>query len=141
MNQKLLHRIFAAVVFIIAAFTYFSTMQPTVSFWDCGEFTASAYLMQVPHPPGTPFFLIIGRLFSMIPFADNIGLRLNMVSVLSSAFTILFLYLVAVKVNAGLIKLPKSLIKLPKIEVGMTWEEVTKLLGQPIRSISGTEIL
>ena len=98
MNHKLLHRIFAAVVLIIAGLTYLATMQPTVSFWDCGEFTASAYLMQVPHPPGTPFFLILGRIFSMIPFADNIGFRLNIVSVLSSAFTIMFLYLVAVKV-------------------------------------------
>ncbi|MFA5803324.1 MAG: DUF2723 domain-containing protein [Melioribacteraceae bacterium] len=98
MNQKLLHRIFAAVVFIIAVLTYFATMQPTVSFWDCGEFVASSYLMQVPHPPGTPFFLFLGRLFSMIPFGDNIGFRVNMVSVLASAFSILFLYLVAVKV-------------------------------------------
>ena len=124
MNQKLLHRIFAAVVFIVAGLTYLSTMQPTVSFLDCREFTASAYLMQVPHPPGTPFFLILGRLFSMIPFADNIGLRLNMVSVLSSAFSILFLYLVAVKVIASLIKSSKSLINLPKVEVGMDWEEM-----------------
>ena len=98
MNQKLLHRIFAAVVFVIALLTYLATMQPTVSFWDCGEFTASAYLMQVPHPPGTPFFLFLGRLFSMIPFGDNIGFRVNLVSVLASAFSILFLYLVAVKI-------------------------------------------
>src|SRR3989339_2036228 len=98
MNQKLLHRIFAAVVFIVAGLTYLSTMQPTVSFWDCGEFTASAYLMQVPHPPGTPFFLILGRLFSMIPFANNIGMRVNLISVLSSALTVMFLYLIAVKV-------------------------------------------
>ncbi|MEK6553027.1 MAG: DUF2723 domain-containing protein, partial [Bacteroidota bacterium] len=98
MNQKLLHRIFAAVVFIITGLTYFATMQPTVSFWDCGEFVASSYLMQVPHPPGTPFFLFLGRLFSMIPFGDNIGFRVNIVSVLASAFSILFLYLVAVKV-------------------------------------------
>lgn len=98
MNYKLLNRIFAAVVFLIASFTYFSTVQPGLSFWDCGEFTASAYLMQVPHPPGTPFFLILGRVFTMIPFAESIGFRMNTVSVLSSAFSILFLYLIAVKV-------------------------------------------
>lgn len=98
MSDKVLHRIFAALVFLITALTYLSTVQPGLSFWDCGEFTASAYLMQVPHPPGTPFFLILGRLFTMIPFADSIGFRMNMISVFSSAFSVLFLYLIAVKV-------------------------------------------
>jgi len=95
MNIKTLHRIFAAAVFLISAITYFATVQPSVSFWDCGEFIASSYLMQVPHPPGTPFFLILGRLFSLIPFAENIAFRVNTVSVLSSAFTAMFLYLIA----------------------------------------------
>lgn len=98
MNEKLIHRITGAFVFLFALVVYFMTVQPSVSFWDCGEFIASSYLMQVPHPPGTPFFLILGRLFSMIPFADNIAFRVNTVSVLSSAFTILFLYLTAVKI-------------------------------------------
>ncbi len=97
MNYKKLHRIIAGVVFLISFYVFLSTVQPSVSFWDCGEFIASSYAMQVPHPPGTPFFLILGRLFSMIPFADNIGLRVNMISVLSSAFTVMFLYLIAVK--------------------------------------------
>ncbi|MCF8239910.1 MAG: DUF2723 domain-containing protein [Melioribacteraceae bacterium] len=97
MNEKMLHRIIGFGVFLVAAVIYFMTVQPSVSFWDCGEFIASSYLMQVPHPPGTPFFLILGRLFSMIPFADNIAFRVNTVSVLSSAFTVLFLYLIAVK--------------------------------------------
>ncbi|MDP3580289.1 MAG: DUF2723 domain-containing protein, partial [Ignavibacteria bacterium] len=98
MSQKLLNRIFAAIVFAVSAFTFFSTVQPTLSFWDCGEFAASSYLMQVPHPPGTPFFLLIGKLFSLLPISDDIGYRINTVSVLSSAFTVLFLYLIIVKV-------------------------------------------
>ncbi|KAF0211635.1 MAG: hypothetical protein FD178_3369 [Ignavibacteria bacterium] len=98
MSQKLLNRIFAAIVFAVSAFTFFSTAQPTLSFWDCGEFAASSYLMQVPHPPGTPFFLLIGKLFSLLPISDDIGFRINTVSVLSSAFTVLFLYLIIVKV-------------------------------------------
>lgn len=97
MNYKILNRIFAASVFIISLIVYLMTVQSTVSFWDCGEFIASSYLLQVPHPPGTPFFILVGRIFSMIPFAENIGLRVNLLSVFSSTFTVMLLYLVAVK--------------------------------------------
>ncbi len=97
MNQNTLHKIIGAIVFIITAITYLTTVQPSVSFWDCGEFIASANLLQVPHPPGTPLFLILGRVFSIIPFAENIAFRVNLISVFSSVFTVLFLYLVAVK--------------------------------------------
>ncbi|MBI1931745.1 MAG: DUF2723 domain-containing protein [Ignavibacteriales bacterium] len=98
MTKKMLHKIIGGFVFFITALVYFLTVQPSVSFWDCGEFVASSNLLQVPHPPGTPFFLILGRFFSMIPFAENLAFRVNTISVLSSAFTILFLYLTAVKV-------------------------------------------
>jgi hypothetical protein len=98
MTQKLLNRIMAAIVFGIALFTFFATAQPSLSFWDCGEFAASAYSLQVPHPPGTPFFLIMGKFFSMIPFAQDIGFRVTTVSMLSSAFSVFFLYLIIVKV-------------------------------------------
>jgi hypothetical protein len=97
MNYKLLRNIIGAAVFLISLIVLWLTVQPTVSFWDCGEFIAASYYLQVPHPPGTPFFLLIGRIFSMIPFVENIGLRVNYVSVLSSAASILFLYLIAVK--------------------------------------------
>lgn len=97
MNQKNLHRIIGFIVFAIALTVYFLTVQPSVSFWDCGEFIASSYGLQVPHPPGTPFFLILGRFLSIIPFAENIALRVNTISVFSSAFVILFLYLIAIK--------------------------------------------
>ena len=111
MNYKLLNRIIAGIVFLISFYVLLSTVQPSVSFWDCGEFIASSYAMQVPHPPGTPFFLILGRVFSMIPFAENIGLRVNMISVLASAFSVMFLYLIAVKVIQNYRrKEPESLI-------------------------------
>ncbi|MBU0473363.1 MAG: DUF2723 domain-containing protein [Bacteroidetes bacterium] len=97
MSQKNIHRMIAFFVFLIAAATYFMTAQPSVSFWDCGEFIASSYSLQVPHPPGTPFFILIGRFLSMIPFAENIAFRVNTISILSSAFVILFVYLSAVK--------------------------------------------
>jgi surface polysaccharide O-acyltransferase-like enzyme len=97
MNFNRLHKIIAAAVFFIAFFVYYSTAQVSVSFWDCGEFIASSVLLQVPHPPGTPFFLILGRLFSMIPFGEDLAFRVNMISVISSAFTVLFVYLIIVK--------------------------------------------
>ena len=97
MNNKVLHKIFAAVTFVISLLVLFSTVQPSVSFWDCGEFIASARYLQVPHPPGAPFFTLLGRVFSVIPFVENIGLRVNTISVLTSALSILFLYLIAVK--------------------------------------------
>ena len=97
MSEQKLKRIIGFFVLLAAAIVYFMTVQPSTSFWDCGEFIASANLLQVPHPPGTPFFLILGRLFAMIPFAENIGLRVNIISVLSSAFTILFAYLIIIQ--------------------------------------------
>jgi hypothetical protein len=97
MNYKLINRIFAAVVFLISLVVLLLTVQPSVSFWDAGEFIAAGYYLQVPHPPGTPFFLLLGRIFSMVPLAENIALRVNLISVISSALSILFLYLVAVK--------------------------------------------
>lgn len=97
MNLNLLNKIIAGIVFIISFIIVFSTVQPSVSFWDCGEFTAASYYLQVPHPPGAPFFLILGNLMSKIPIFENTGLRVNMISVISSALSILFLYLIAVK--------------------------------------------
>ena len=82
------------IVFAIALLTYSLTVERTASFWDCGEFIACAFKLQVPHPPGAPFFLLIGRLFSMLALGDvtQVAFWVNMVSVLSSAFTILFLF-------------------------------------------------
>lgn len=90
------HRLVAAAVFLIALVLYAVTMSPTVSFWDCGEFIAASQSMSVPHPPGAPFYLILGRLFTMLPIASDIGARVNFISVLSSALTVLLLYLTVV---------------------------------------------
>ncbi len=82
---------------MIALINYIITVAPTTSFWDCGEFIAASYTMGVPHPPGAPLYILIGRLFSMIPIVGNIGYRVNLVSVVVSAITILFLYLSIVR--------------------------------------------
>ncbi len=84
-------------VTLIAFLTYLRTIAPTVSFWDCGEFIACSYILGVPHPPGAPLYILLGRLFSMIPFAQDIAFRVNLVSPIASAFTVLFLYLIIVR--------------------------------------------
>ena len=110
MNLKLLHRLFAAGVFLFTLVIYWMTVQPSVSFWDCGEFIAAGYYLQVPHPPGAPFFLILGNIFSKIPFFENVGFKVNLISVFSSALTAFFLYLVAVKlINIFKGKKPETL--------------------------------
>ena len=97
MNFNLLNKVIAGIVFIISFIVLFMTVQPSVSFWDCGEFIAASVSLQVPHPPGTPFFLLLGNIFSKLPIGENLGYRVNMISVISSALSILLLYLIAVK--------------------------------------------
>ncbi len=98
MNVKLLHRSFAFLTFILAFCTYLLTVQDTVPFWDCGEFTAAAVQQQVPHPPGAPLFLMVGKTFDLlIPFGES-AWRVNLVSVCASAVIALLLYLIIVLV-------------------------------------------
>ncbi len=96
-SNRTLHYAFASIAFAVSLITYLLTVQPTVPFWDCGEFTAAAVQQQVPHPPGAPLFLMIGKVFHLLPFGDP-GWRVNLVSVLSSAFTVLLLYFITVRV-------------------------------------------
>ena len=96
-----LNRILAFLVFLISFIIYYDTMAPTVSYWDCGEFIAVAHTLGVPHPPGSPFFLLIGRIISMIPFAKDIAFRVNLLSPLSSALAVMFLYLIVVQLVAN----------------------------------------
>ncbi len=81
-------------VFAIAAFVYLSTIEPTASWWDCGEYIATAYKLQVGHPPGAPLFQMLGRFFSLFAFGNvaHVAKMVNIMSALSSAFTILFLF-------------------------------------------------
>ncbi len=87
----------AAITTALFLIIYGLTVQRTMSFWDCGEFIAAASILGVPHPPGTPLFMLIGRLFSIVPFAADISLRVNMVSVVSGAFAVGMAYLVAAR--------------------------------------------
>ncbi len=89
--------IIAAVVFIISFIIYAMTVQRSFSYWDCGEFIACSYTLGIPHPPGTPLFVILGRIFSMIPFVEDISYRVNYLSVIGSSFTAMFSYLLTVR--------------------------------------------
>ncbi|PLX20158.1 MAG: DUF2723 domain-containing protein [Marinilabiliales bacterium] len=90
---KLVNRITGWIVFLIAATTYLLTIEPTTSFWDCGEFIATAFKLEVGHPPGAPLFMIIARVFTLFGGApQNAAMMVNAMSGLASAFTILFLF-------------------------------------------------
>ena len=107
MNDKqftLWHRITALVAFAVSAVTYLLTIEPSASYWDCGEFIASSYKLEVGHPPGNPVFQLIARFFTM--FGDNMhaAVLVNAMSALCSALTIFFLYLTIVWLVRRIIK-------------------------------------
>ncbi|MDR2843707.1 MAG: DUF2723 domain-containing protein [Candidatus Symbiothrix sp.] len=81
------------IVFAIAAVVYLMTIEPTASFWDCGEFIASAYKLEVGHPPGAPIFMLMGNLISHLASEPSqVAMMLNALSAIFSALTILFLF-------------------------------------------------
>lgn len=94
MTYKQINNLAGWLVFAIAATVYIITSEPTTSFWDCGEYIATASGLQVGHPPGAPLFQMLGRFFSLFAFGDNMAVArmVNTMSALSSAFTILFLF-------------------------------------------------
>ena len=93
-NFRRLNNITGWIVFAISAWVYLLTLEPTVSFWDCGEFILSAFKLQVGHPPGAPTFLLMGRIFTLFAGSDasKAAVMVNTMSALASAFTILFLF-------------------------------------------------
>ena len=96
-NLNKINKIFTLVSFFVPFIVYFFTMAPTVSLWDCGEFIATSIIMGVPHPPGTPLYLLISNFFSQIPFLSDLGARVNLVSPIASALSIMLLYLIIVQ--------------------------------------------
>ncbi|MDZ7722686.1 MAG: DUF2723 domain-containing protein [candidate division KSB1 bacterium] len=96
-NEKNIIRLFGGLTFVSSLIVYLITIAPTTSFWDCGEFITCSYILGVPHPPGAPFYLLIGRIFTLLPIAGNIALRVNIVSALSSALTVMLAFLIIVR--------------------------------------------
>jgi hypothetical protein len=93
-SYKLINITLGWVAFAVALVTYAMTLEPTVSFWDCGEFISAAYRLQICHPPGAPLFLMTGRLFSLLAGDDitRVAYWVNMVSGMTSALTVLFMF-------------------------------------------------
>lgn len=91
-NYNRINNIIGWLVFGVAAFVYLSTIEPTASFWDCGEYIATAYKLEVGHPPGAPLFNLVGRFFTLFADKEHAAMAVNSLSALFSAFTILFLF-------------------------------------------------
>lgn len=114
------------IAFLIALVTYILTVEPTASYWDAGEFIACSSKLQVPHPPGAPFFLLTGRMFSLLG-GDNliqIAYWVNMLSVLSSAFFVMFIFWIITHLSRRILKVDEESISLSQtiavIGAGMT---------------------
>ena len=106
MEFKKLNNYSGWLTFLIALIVYSITVEDTASFWDAGEFIAVSNKLEVPHPPGAPFYLLLGRFFSLFAFGnlEKIALAINFLSVLSSAFTILFLFWTITHLTSKIIK-------------------------------------
>ncbi len=103
------HWIGAALTFLFTFTGYLFTMAPTVTFWDAGEFIAASYTLGIPHPPGTPLFVIIGRVLSALPLPLSVAERLNFLSVLCGAAGALLIYLIVVRIISTWMEDPESL--------------------------------
>jgi len=97
-SEKKLRAILFSFVVFFTFIIYFLTTAPTVVFWDVGEFLATSYILGIPHPPGTPLYVILGRFFSILPLPLNIIKRITLIAILSGAFSAGFVYLITVKI-------------------------------------------
>ena len=103
-NFTFWNRIVALAVFLIAAVTYLLTIEPTASFWDCGEFIASSYKLEVGHPPGNPVFQLFARFATIFTGPEHAAMAVNAMNAILSALTILLLYLTTVFLVKRLVK-------------------------------------
>ena len=123
MNRyKLTNNITGWIVFIISAIVYLTTIEPTTSFWDCGEFITSAYKLEVGHPPGAPFFMLTANFFTQLTSNPaNIAIMVNAMSAILSALTILFLFWTITHLTRKLV--------LKTDQKVLTWGQVIVVVG------------
>ena len=94
MSDRKLNYLIASLVFLLALIIYVMTMAARVSFWDSGEFIATSYILGIPHSPGTPMYVLVGRVFTMLPLGISIAQKVNFLSALCGALGVLMAYLV-----------------------------------------------
>jgi hypothetical protein len=90
-------RVGLIAVFLISLILYTKTMTPTAPFWDAGEFIASSYTLGIPHSPGTPLYVLIGRVFTLLPLPFSVAGKVNFISVVAGALAVLMLYVLIVR--------------------------------------------
>jgi hypothetical protein len=110
MSHKTIHRLSAVIVFFSAFIVYLLSLSSTVVFWDVGEFIASAKMLQVPHPPGSPLFVLWAHIAMMLPIAKDMAVRAHLVSALASSVGVTFTYLVCVRVITNFRGVPGNFI-------------------------------
>ena len=125
MQKNRIKYILGAGVFLISWILYLRTMAPTVSFWDCGEFIATSYTLGVPHPPGSPLFILIGRIFSLLPTAADPALRVNLMSPLAGALANVLVFLIIVE-----------LVRLWRGELTSGWDKLIAYGGAVIGALA-----
>ena len=119
LTHKRVNTVLAMFVFFFSAIVYLRTCGPTICLWDCGEYLAASACLGIPHPPGTPLLIPIGRVFFMaLSFLKDAGFRLNLIAVFGSAFTVFFIYLIIVRVLIFVLGEPDT-----------TWKRVSLYCG------------
>ncbi len=109
----------ATFVFLSTLLVYTLTVAPTVSFWDCGEYIGASHSLGVPHPPGNPLYVLLGRTFSILFFFyRQVAFRVNLISIFSGAFTAMLIYLIIIRVMVSWIGVPDT-----------NWKRVTVYLS------------
>ena len=109
-HYKKINIILGWSVFFIALLTYGLTVEPTASFWDCGEYIATSAKLQVGHPPGAPFFQMMGAFFSTFAASpEQVAITVNYMSVFSSALTILFMFWTITNLTGKLVRKPGTI--------------------------------
>ncbi|MBL0073331.1 MAG: DUF2723 domain-containing protein [Bacteroidetes bacterium] len=116
-NYNKINNLTGWAAFAVSAFVYLRTIEPTGSFWDCGEFIAAAFKLQVGHPPGAPLFLMIARFFTLFAGGDVklVPIMVNVMSALSSAFTILFLFWSVTHLARKMVKATDDQLTMPQL--------------------------
>lgn len=118
-RHKKRNMIIAVSVAIFVLLIYLSTVAPTVSFWDCGEYIGASHSLGVPHPPGNPLYVLLGRAFSILfGFFDQVAFRVNLISVFAGALTAMFIYLSTVRIMISWMGVPDT-----------SWKRITVYLS------------